>query len=303
MENLERAFYDLAFEVAFLTKTANEFQDFFSEIMNARYPGDFIATRTWGQAGDQKCDGYILSIGSFYQVYAPDDLDAKSAVSKMRDDFSGALEKWNGKIKTWIFVHNAKNGVPPHILQQLTDFKEENPDIAFEHMGKHELKLTLFETSETSVRNILGTVPTYQDVNNLSMEAIKKTLLGIEKSTAVASSIIEPVSQEKLDANNLSAESKQLFEVGMIKSNLIDNFFRQWHDPRLEEKTAAEINRIYTVAVSECLDSDDVFKRILLTITGNDIGNPSLTIAALTIMAYFFKLVTFLKSLDRRIGI
>ena len=289
MESLERAFYDLKFDIEFLTKTANEFQQFFNVIMSARYPGDFIATRTWGQAGDKKCDGYILSSGSFYQVYAPDELDAKSAVKKMKDDFSSALENWTDKIKTWVFVHNSKTGVPPHILQQLTDFKMENSDIEFTHMGKHELKSALFEVSDMFIREILGAVPTYQDVNNLSMESIKQTLLGIAKSTPIINSTIEPVSQEKLDANRLSAESKQLFEVGMIKSNLIDSFFKQWHDPRLEEKTAAEMNNIYSVAVSECIDSDAVFQRILTTINGTKFGDPSSTIAALTIMAYFFQ--------------
>jgi len=257
--------------------------------MSARYPNDFIATRTWGQAGDQKCDGYRLSNGAFYQVYAPDDLDEKSAVKKMKDDFTGALEKWGEKIKIWVFVHNAKIGVPPHILQQLTDFKNDNKDIDFKHMGKYDLKTLLFETSEVSIRDILGAIPTYQDINNLSMEAIKRTLLGIEKTEQVANFSIAPVSQEKLDANNLSAESRQLFEVGMMKSNLIESFFRQWHDPRLEEKTATEMNSLYKTAVNESLDSDSVFQKILLTIAGDDMGNPPTTIAALTIMAYFFQ--------------
>lgn len=140
MDNMERAFYDMKFDLEFQSKTANEFQSFFSQVMSARYPGDFIATRPWGQSGDQKCDGYILSTGTFYQVYAPDDLDAKSAVTKMQKDFAGALDKWKEKIRVWVFVHNAKVGVPPHVLQQLTTFKRDNPGIVFSHIGKIELK-------------------------------------------------------------------------------------------------------------------------------------------------------------------
>lgn len=289
MDKMEHAFYDMKFDLEFQSKTANEFQSFFNAIMSARYPSDFIATRTWGRDGDQKCDGYILSTGSFYQVYAPDELDAKSAVKKMNDDFAGALAQWNDKIKNWIFVHNAKVGVPPHILQQLTDFKKDNESIEFTHMGKQELKRVLFETDESSIRGLLGTVPTYQDVNNLSMEAIKQTLFGFPKTGQSSPAAIVPVSEKKLEANGLSAESKSLFEVGMIKSHLIDNFFRQWHDPSLEEKTAVEMNNIYKTAISECMDSDGVFQRILTTISGTDLGNPTTTISALTIMAYFFQ--------------
>ena len=289
MDNMERAFYDMKFDLEFQSKTANVFQSFFSAIMTARYPSDFVATRTWGQDGDQKCDGYMLSTGTFYQVYAPDELDAKSAVKKMNDDFAGALEKWKDKISTWVFVHNARVGVPPHILQQLTDFKKDNKSITFTHMGRQELKRTLFETNESSIRRLLGTVPTYQDVNNLSMEAIKQTLLGFTRKGIAATAAIMPVSEKKLEANGLSTESKTLFEAGMIKSNLISSFFRQWHDPSLEEKTATKMNNIYKTAVSECLDSDNVFQRILTTISGTDLGNPSTTISALTIMAYFFQ--------------
>jgi len=286
---MERAFYDLKFNSEFQSKTANEFQLFFSTIMSARYPSDFVPTRTWGRDGDQKCDGYMLSTGTFYQVYAPDELDAKSAVRKMKEDFAGALQKWEDKIKVWVFVHNARNGVPPHVLQQLTAFKKNNKAIKFIHMGKHELKRILFETDESSIRSLLGAVPTYQDVNNLSMEAIKQTLLGIAKNKITSTTTIVPVSHMKLEANGLSEESKSLFEAGMIRNNLVEKFFRQWHDPSLEERTAAEMNSIYKTAVSESIDPDNVFQRILTTISGTDLGNPSATVSALSIMAYFFQ--------------
>ena len=66
-------------------------------------------------------------------------------------------------------------------------------------------------------------------------------------------------------------------------------FFKQWHDPSLEEKTASEMNRIYKAAVNDCVSPDDVFQRIFITICGTDYGNPTAMISALTIMAYFFQ--------------
>lgn len=286
---MERAFYDLKFDLEFQSKTANEFQKFFSSIMASRFPGDFIATRTWGQEGDQKCDGYKLSTGEFFQVYAPDELDAKSAVKKMKEDFAGAHEQWKDKIRKWVFVHNARSGVPPHILQQLTDFKKEFPQTEFGHMGKSELKSECFGISEQAIRNLLGAVPTYQDVNNLSIDAIKKTIIGISKSNGSANPVIEPVSQRKLDANGLSDASKLLFEVGMIKSNLITMFFRNWHEPDLEENTASELHKLYETIKKDCIDSDEIFQRILSNICGADNGNPVATVSALTVMAYFFQ--------------
>ncbi len=289
MDSMERAFYDMKFDLLFQSKTANEFQQFFSQIMSARYPGDFVATRPWGQLGDQKCDGYILSSGTFYQVYAPEELEYKATKEKMKTDFDGALEKWGNKIQTWVFVHNSKVGVPPHVLQQLTTFQNEHRDIVVSHLGKAELKTLLFETSERNIRDILGSVPSYSDINNLSMESIKKTLLGISTSTAPGSSDIKPVSQKKLEANGLSAATKQLFELGMIKSGLIESFFKQWYDPNLEENTATEMNKIYKAAVNDGLCPDDVFQRIFTTISDSEYGNPTVMISSLTIMAYFFQ--------------
>lgn len=289
MDSMKRAFYDMKFDLLFQSKTANEFQQFFSQIMSARYPGDFVATRPWGQLGDQKCDGYILSNGTFYQVYAPEELDHKSTTEKMKTDFNGALEKWGNKIRTWVFVHNSKIGVPPHVLQQLTTFQNEHSDIVFSHLGKTELKTLLFETGEQNIYDILGSVPNYSDINNLSMESIKKTLLGISISTAPVTFDIKPVSQKKLEANGLSAATKQLFESGMIKSTLIESFFKHWYDPNLEENTATEMNKIYIAAVNDGLCPDDVFQRIFTTISGSDYGNPTVMISSLTIMAYFFQ--------------
>ena len=289
MDSMDLAFYNLKFDHEFDSKKANEFQLFFSNIMEARYPGDFIPTRPWGQEGDQKCDGYILSTSTFYQVYAPDELEATAAVKKMRVDFAGALEKWKDKIKVWVFVHNAKRGVPPHIIQQLRDFQEANKSIKFEQIGKQELKTILFEMSDDCIRRLLGAIPTYQDINNLSMDAIRQTLLGLSKREESTTAAIVPVSDKKLEANGLSKDSKTLFQTGMIKSNLINDFFKHWHDPGLEGKAAAEMNSIYKTAVKECQDPDCIFKRILTTIGGTDLGNPSSTLSALTIMAYFFQ--------------
>ncbi len=289
MDSIERAFYDMKFDLLFQAKTANEFQQFFSQIMSARYPGDFVATRPWGQLGDQKCDGYILSSGTFYQVYAPEELEHKATTEKMKTDFDGALKKWGNKIHTWVFVHNSKVGVPPHVLQQLVTFQSEHSDISFSHLGKTELKSLLFETSEQHIRDILGSVPTYSNINNLSMESIKKTLLGISTSTTPVPSDIKPVSQKKLEANGLSVATKQLFELGMIKSRLIESFFKQWHDPNLEENTATEMNKIYKAAVNDGLYPDDIFQRIFTTISGSDYGNPTVMISSLTVMAYFFQ--------------
>lgn len=305
MTSMERAFFDLKFDLEFQSKRANEFQLFFNKILNSRFPGDFIPTRTWGKEGDCKCDGYIISSGDFFQVYAPDELEKSVTIKKMTDDFLGAIELWGDKIKTWVFVHNSRTGVPPFVLEQLLEFKEKHPDISFIHLGKDEIKDIFFHLSDADIKAILGPVPTYADVNGLTMESIKQTLLGIESLNCSTESDapITPVSERKLLANGLSQESKQLFELGMIKSNLVEKFFKQWYDPNCESYTAHEINSIYKAAKSDCLNPNEVFQRIFETINESDTSDTKRMVSTLAVMAYFFQTCDIFEQPREEVGI
>ena len=61
MDKLRHSYYEMVFENAYLKKGGNEFQDFFSEIMEKCHPGDFQRVCPWGNVGDRKNDGYLSS--------------------------------------------------------------------------------------------------------------------------------------------------------------------------------------------------------------------------------------------------
>lgn len=151
--------YQVLFKNAFLTKKGNDFQLFFSTIMNHAYPSVFIPTCTWGRLGDKKCDGYILDKKTIFQVYAPREIEKEKTIAKIYEDFGGALEKWGTQIKEWVFVDNAYDGVPVFIVETLNDLKKQYPDIEFRHMGFFELKKLLFEMSDSIIEQILGPIP------------------------------------------------------------------------------------------------------------------------------------------------
>lgn len=289
MDSLSKAFYEMKFDSVFSSKTGTEFQNFFAQIMSAKFPGDFVPTKTWGQEGDEKCDGYIFSTQTFYQVYAPEEMKKSKTIVKMKKDFEGALKHWKTQIKEWVFVHNSKQGTPTFVMKQLQAFKNENENIKFSIMGKAELKQIMFGINENSIKTILGPIPTYSDINELSMESIKRTLLGISNAHASDKSPVEPVSEKKLEANGLSEHSKFLLEAGMVKSAIVEDFFKQWHDPQLEDDTAAEMKKIYKAAVADGLSPDDIFSRIFNTLLESTDKTPKSMTSALTIMAYFFQ--------------
>ena len=91
MDQLSRQHYELVYERNFLKFKGNEFQDFFSSLMEKCYPGDFQRIRPWGKFGDRKNDGYLKSQRTLFQIYAPNEMKSAEAVAKINEDFYGAL--------------------------------------------------------------------------------------------------------------------------------------------------------------------------------------------------------------------
>jgi len=77
--DLLTAYYHERFRNEFREATSNAFQAFFSKVMSLAYKDDFMSTRTWGNIGDQKNDGFLISDRRLFQVYAPYDMESKNA--------------------------------------------------------------------------------------------------------------------------------------------------------------------------------------------------------------------------------
>ncbi len=87
MESLEKAYYDVRFENAFLKAKGNAFQTFFNELMGRAYKGDYMPCRPWGNRGDRKNDGFLKSERRLFQVYAPNKMTGRKTIDKIEEDF------------------------------------------------------------------------------------------------------------------------------------------------------------------------------------------------------------------------
>lgn len=144
MDPVARAFYELKFKTAFLEKKGTEFQDFFSTIMEKVHQSDFIRVRPWGKVGDRKNDGYLKSERTLFQVYAPNEMTAAEALSKIDEDFNGALPHWKAHFDKWIFVHNSASGLGPDVTKKILELDDANePEVT--HWGQEELRQKVFE--------------------------------------------------------------------------------------------------------------------------------------------------------------
>jgi hypothetical protein len=92
----------------------------------------FIQIRPYGNIGDRKCDGLYFQEGVVFQVYAPDELKQAQVVAKIEEDLAGAAEHWGDRLKTWVFVYNARRGLPPDIPAMLQAQRERPPAVAID---------------------------------------------------------------------------------------------------------------------------------------------------------------------------
>ena len=138
MTHQEKALARKLFKLKVHENDGNAFEQLFTQIMNYAHSG-FKQIKPQGQIGDRKNDGYVPSLGHYYQVYAPENPTAKqtqaTAVTKAKDDFQGLIDAWHKThpIKGYRFVFNDKyRGSFPTIEQDLADIK----------VGKRQLKYT-----------------------------------------------------------------------------------------------------------------------------------------------------------------
>ena len=140
-----------------------QYEDLFVKVMTSCI-SDFRAVKPHGNIGDRGNDGWVASTGTYYQVYAPEELfsNTEKAQNKVKDDFEKLREYWNciSKINNFYFVVNDKfQGVSPHIHSTLNEIKNRNSLISSGVFDSRSLENVLFSLSNDAICNILGVNP------------------------------------------------------------------------------------------------------------------------------------------------
>lgn len=130
----------LWFKVACFEASGVEFQHLFEKIIK-RVDPKFISIKPYGNLGDRKCDGlfFVESESTVFQVYSPDNIKLAEILKKINEDFNGAKKHWGNSMHKWIFVYNARSGIPADIPLKLEHMKKANKKIQFETISNDEL--------------------------------------------------------------------------------------------------------------------------------------------------------------------
>lgn len=286
--NLQDAYYEGKFENEFLRAKSDTFQTLFERLMGLAYKADFMACRPWGTQGDRKNDGFLKSERRLFQVYAPTEMAAAKAKTKITEDFGGAKELWGRHFDKWVFVHNAAGGLPPHVQQLLLDFEAANPGIRLEPWGLEELRRIFRTLSVDDKASWFGPAPTDATKRKLGFADLKVVLERIAALPGHTMTDVRHVPAGKIEANALSDAVAQLLKEGMVKSPLVAEFLAQWYDETLGERLAEAFKAEYGR-----LRHDHVPNRIFAELQswagGNHRGTAEHELAVLTVIAYYFE--------------
>jgi hypothetical protein len=285
--NLQQAYYELRFENAFRSAKGDAFQTLFEKLMGLAYKADFMACRPWGNRGDRKNDGFLKSEGRLFQVYAPNEMEEAKAIAKINEDFEGAKTHWGNHFKTWVFAHNAVDGLPPHVQKVLLDFEKVNPGVTLEPWGLEEFRKVFRKLTAEDLQSWFGFVPSDETKSDLEFSDLQVVLETIADGSVLSTRTIKDVPMGKIEANALSESVATLLKAGMAKSPLVEDFFGQWHDETLGERVAESFRAKYQSLRGQ-MRPDNIFSELESWAGGTQRGSPKHQLAVLAVLAYYF---------------
>jgi len=168
------------FKLAVLQADATQFEALFSKIKRYKH-NDFKQVKPHGNIGDRGNDGWQPSSGTYYQVYAPEELstNTETAQTKVKEDFKKLKQYWEKitPIRRFYFVLNDKfKGVSPHIWKTLSEIKStENLDDS----GIYDtaaLENDLFSLNDDQICSVLEVSPALNFPNEEDQKKVREFL-------------------------------------------------------------------------------------------------------------------------------
>lgn len=288
LDETQRTFYGLKFEITFLAAKGKEFETFFARVMGHGFPGDFEVVRPYGARGDLKCDGFRVSDGTVFQCYAPDTTKLGVVLAKIEEDFHGAVSHWAGRMKRWEFVHNDRRGLPAAAIQKIVDLRLTHPDIEIAVFSDPEMREVVMGLKLHQLEDLFGGAPSQRTLEKLDFAALRPVIIAIQRREPEVEPPLNAPSPEKLESNNLSMDAAGLLRQGRRREKLVQDFFDAWPDPSFGEEIAEEFRVRYQGLKAVGLAPDEIFGE-LQGLAGGMEGAPSRQAAVLAVMSYFFE--------------
>lgn len=299
MSKAEQYIAKIIFRNRILAYKGQQFEDFFVSVMTKFNP-NFQPVKAYGNIGDQKNDGFDRTTGTYYQVFAPEDITKDKTISdgvkKLKNDFEGLYRHWNNicPIKYYFFVTNDKyNGIPAPIIQMAIEL-DNNPlykNINIKTFSAKDLENIFDRLDGCSKQDILGFIPD-EIMPVIEFDALNEAvsyLLKTELPETFPDSLIVPDFDEKITFNNLSGVVNHQLVMGSYQENLLTQYFNE--NPGIKEVLQKKFRALYEQAKKDIPESkehyaDSRFFYILEHACSK--RTISIQTSILVLMAYYF---------------
>jgi len=291
----EEHWWKISLRLKLRQSSGDQFQEFFSLVMEQLHGDDFVRIRPHGRLGDKGCDGYLRSSGTVFQCYGAVNGD-KNKVSylteKMRTDFPKARKGCGDIMKKWKMVHNLVDGLPIETVLTLDEMEETNPEIKFGFIGLESFENYIGALAIEKKIQLLGPVATNQDAQNLQVEELKlliDDLVRAAEDPRNALNEIRPVPEDKLQANKLPIYWRCLISGGWRNAHIVSSYFNAHHDPLRGELIANMFHDRYEYLSSQELSSASIMDNLYEYVTGIGTVHPARQVAAQALLAHLFE--------------
>lgn len=228
MNAQERSIARLQFQNKIFKANGQAFEAIFTQTMYYAHPG-FQAIKPWGNIGDRKNDGYIKSEGTYFQVYAPEEITKSyvELVKKINRDFSGLIEQWSPVDNFYFVVNDKYNGVNADCEQIIQGLKETHNLRDAKILTAKDLENTIFSLEDDQIFSIIGYLPDPSNLKNVDFSILNEVIsyimeLPIDNNKEYR--ITLPDLDEKIQFNGLSDVTAEYLYNGLLKVVYLEGF-------------------------------------------------------------------------------
>ena len=180
MNDNERYIARVLFKNKVFRSDGQAYEDLFTSVM-VKSNSEFSQVKPQGSIGDHKNDGFDRTTGTYFQCYAPEDLEAneKKSLSKLKTDFDGLIKNWNHevKVKKFFYVLNDKyKGCYPTVVHALNEIKQKHGLEDCKVFLNKDLETLVFQLEASEIYEILGSVPAIDIPETIQMSALSEVV-------------------------------------------------------------------------------------------------------------------------------
>ncbi|MDR0573414.1 MAG: hypothetical protein LBG96_05195 [Tannerella sp.] len=296
MDRSSRYITRLIFQNRIYSCDGGAFESLFTQVMQC-HNSNFRQVKPQGQYGDRKNDGFDNTTGTYYQVYAPEDIRIreKETIDKLVADFAGLYSYWQTitPIKSFVYVVNDKyKGTYPSLYAELQKIRSQYVDVIVNPFLSKDLEDIFLGLDENSVIDIIGIIPSPDDiaVEYGVMRDVVDYLLNVVTNPQQEVIPQNPDFDRKISFNSLSGNVAAYLQCHRINEFAINDFF-ELNSNFAKNELRNVFNGLYNEALSIIPDSGDKSDKVFFYIYEKSYPKHSVAInaAIFTLMAYYFE--------------